>query len=85
MELPCRVGSDGLHPLAAEPLPLYADGLLRAVKAYELLAARAAISGDRDAALQALLVHPLGPDADQAQAVLEDMLDTNRAHLDRFF
>lgn len=85
MELPCRVDARGLHPLPAEPLPAFADGLLRAVKAYELLAAQAAICGDRDAALQALLVHPLGPDGDQAIAVLEDMLSTHRVHLPLFW
>ena len=85
MELPCRVNRAGTHPLPAEPLPLFADGLLRAVKAYELLTAQAALTGDRDAALQALVVHPLGPDVDQARAVLDDMLATHRAHLDPFF
>jgi 6-phospho-beta-glucosidase len=85
MELPCRIDAGGPHPLPAEPLPLFADGLFRAVKAYELLTARAALSGERDVALQALLVHPLGPDADQAIAVLEDMLTTHQEHLPRFF
>jgi 6-phospho-beta-glucosidase len=84
MELPCRVGKDGVRPLPAEPLPLFADGLLRAVKAYELLTAQAAVTGDRDAALQALLVHPLGPDVDCALAVLDDMLTTHKAHLPAF-
>ena len=85
MELPCRIDRHGVHPLLTEPLPLFADGLLRAVKAYELLTAQAALTGDRDAALQALIVHPLGPDVDRALDVLEDMLTTHRAHLPRFF
>jgi 6-phospho-beta-glucosidase len=85
MELPCRVDGRGLHPLPADPLPLFAEGLLRAVKAYELLTARAARSGDRDAALQALIVHPLGPDAGHALEVLEDMLAVHRTYLPRFF
>jgi 6-phospho-beta-glucosidase len=85
MELPCRIDGTGIHPLPTEPLPLFADGLLRAVKAYELLTAQAAITGDRDTALQALIVHPLGPDVDQALEVLEDMLTTHRAYLPKFF
>jgi 6-phospho-beta-glucosidase len=85
MELPCRVDAAGPHPLPADPLPLFADGLLRAVKAYELLTARAALSGECDVALQALLAHPLGPDADQALEVLEDMLTTHQEYLPRFF
>jgi len=85
MELPCTIDKDGVHPLPTEPLPLFADGLLRAVKSYELLTAQAAVTGDREAALQALVVHPLGPDVDQALDVLEDMLNTHRTHLPNFF
>jgi 6-phospho-beta-glucosidase len=85
MELPCCVDSEGPHPLPATPLPTFADGLMRAVKAYELLAARAAVTGDRDVALRALLVHPLGPDADCALQVLEDLLTTHRAYLPSFW
>jgi 6-phospho-beta-glucosidase len=85
MELPCRVDAGGLHPLPTDPLPTFADGLLRAVKSYELLTAQAAVSGDRDAALQALLVHPLGPDGDQAIEVLEDLLSTHKAYLPAFW
>lgn len=84
MELPSRIDRTGVHPLPSEPLPLFAEGLLRAVKAYELLTAEAAITGSRDLALQALLVHPLGPDADRALAVLEDLLKTHSAHLPAF-
>jgi 6-phospho-beta-glucosidase len=58
--------------------------LLAAVKAYELLTVEAAVHGDPQAAYQALLVHPLGPQADQVQAVLDDMLATNRPYLPQF-
>ena len=54
-------------------------------KAYELLTVEAAIHGDRNAAYQALLAHPLGPKVDKAQAVLEDMLETNKSFLPQFF
>lgn len=85
MELPCEVRREGIRPLPAEPLPLFADGLMRTVKAYELLTVQAACTGDRRAALAALMAHPLGPDADRALEVLDDLLDTNREFLPRFF
>ena len=85
LELPCRVDSAGIHPLSAEPLPPACFGLLAQVKMYEILTVEAAVHGDRDAAYQALLVHPLGPAADQVQAVLDDMLETNRAYLPQFW
>jgi 6-phospho-beta-glucosidase len=84
LEMPCRVDKEGIHPLPAEPLPAACFGLLAHVKMYELLTVEAAVRGDRDAAYQALLVHPLGPAADQVQVVLDDMLEINRAYLPQF-
>jgi 6-phospho-beta-glucosidase len=84
LEMPCRVSSAGIDPLPTAPLPLSCFGLLAAVKSYEILTAWAAAEGDRRAAYEALLVHPLGPAADQVEAVLEDMLETNAQHLPLF-
>lgn len=90
LEMPCLVDGSagrspaGIHPLPAGPLPPVCFGLLAQVKMYEILTVRAAVDGDRDAAYQALLAHPLGPLADRVQAVLDDMLGTNRAHLPQF-
>jgi 6-phospho-beta-glucosidase len=85
LEMPCRVDRSGVHPLPARPLPPVYFGLLTAVKMYEILTVEAAVHGDRDAAYQALLVHPLGPEADQIPAVLDDMLTTHRAYLPQFW
>jgi 6-phospho-beta-glucosidase len=85
LELPCRVDSRGVHPLPAEPLPSVCFGLLAQVKAYELLALEAAASGDRRVAYQALLAHPLGPEADRVQEMLDDLLSTHRAYLPQFW
>jgi 6-phospho-beta-glucosidase len=85
LELPCRVNRSGIQPLPAEPLPAACFGLLAQIKMYELLTVEAAVHGDRRAAYQALLAHPLGPPADKVQAVLEDMLETHRPHLPRFW
>lgn len=85
LEMPCRVDRAGIHPLPADPLPPACFGLLAQVKMYELLTVEAAVYGDREAAYQALLVHPLGPLADRVQAVLDDMLETHRAHLPQFW
>lgn len=85
LEMPARVDKTGIHPLPAEPLPTACFGLIAQVKMYELLTVEAAVHGDRNAAYQALLAHPLGPQADRVQAVLDDMLETNRQWLPQFF
>jgi 6-phospho-beta-glucosidase len=85
LELPALVGRHGIRPIPTRPLPPAVYGLMQQVKQYELLTVEAAVHGDRDAAYQALLVHPLGPPAAQVEAVLEDMLTTHRAYLPQFF
>ncbi|MBM4428242.1 MAG: 6-phospho-beta-glucosidase [Chloroflexi bacterium] len=85
LEMPSTVKKNGITPLPADPLPASCFGLIAAVKQYELLTVEAAVHGDRDAAYQALLVHPIGPQADKVQVVLDDMLETHREHLPQFF
>jgi len=85
LELPCRIDAAGIHPLPARPLPEAVFGLLRSVKAYELLTVEAAVHGSRQAAYEALLAHPLGPKANNVSQVLDDLLKTNRAYLPRFW
>ena len=85
LEMPCRVDRLGAHPIATTPLPETCFGMIAQVKAYEILTARAAVSGDRSLLYQALLAHPLGPEADQVQAVMDDLLETNRKYLPLFW
>ncbi len=85
LELPAKVDSKGVHPLPADPLPASCFGLISAIKMYELLTVEAAVHGDRNAAYQAMLVHPLGPSADKINEVLDDLLETNRQWLPQFF
>lgn len=84
LEMPGIVKRSGIEPLPVKPLPQVCFGLLAQVKSYELLTVEAAIHGNRNAAYQALLAHPLGPSADKVQAVLDDLLKTNRAYLPQF-
>jgi 6-phospho-beta-glucosidase len=85
LEIPSMVRKSGIAPLPTEPLPTSCFGLISTVKAYELLTVEAAVHGDREAAYQALLVHPLGPKADKVQAVLDDILETHKEYLPQFW
>ncbi len=85
LEMPATVKKSGITPIPAEPLPPAQFGLIAAVKAYELLTVEAAVHGNREAAYQALMVHPLGPKGDKVQAVLDDMLETHKEHLPQFW
>ena len=85
LEMPCRVNANGITPIPVAPLPTVCSGLIAEVKAYEILTAEAAVTGNRMTACQALLAHPLGPQANRIEAVLEDMLETHRQYLPKFF
>jgi 6-phospho-beta-glucosidase len=59
VEVPCTVTAAGALPLAQQAPPEPQLALLRRVKEVERLTVRAAVGGDRDAALAAFARHPL--------------------------
>ncbi|HEY5119138.1 MAG TPA: 6-phospho-beta-glucosidase [Anaerolineales bacterium] len=85
LEMPVTVSGHRVQPIPAEPLPKDCFDLISRVKQYELLTVQAAVSGDRNTLREALRVHPLGPAPDQVDAVMKDMLETNRKYLPRFW
>ena len=84
IEVPCRVDAEGAHPLPLAQPPLHVRGLITAVKAAEQLTIQAAVKGDRRAALQALLAHPLVPSFAVAQSLLAALLTEHRDYLPQF-
>jgi len=83
-ELPAVVDAGGARALPATPLPAAIRGLTQAVKAYEELTVWAAAEGDEQAALQALLTHPLVPSFAAAQGLWKAIHEANRAYLPQF-
>lgn len=69
VEVAARVVAGGVEPLPVAPLRADVDALLRTVKDFELLTVEAAVHGDHDAALRALVTNPLGPNMSRAPAV----------------
>ena len=85
VEVAATIDRDGAHPLSVAPLAPEMRGLVQAMKAYEELAVRAAVSGDRGTALRALLANPLVGQWGIAEPLLDALLEANRAQLPRFF
>ncbi|MFI5199200.1 MAG: 6-phospho-beta-glucosidase [Candidatus Limnocylindrales bacterium] len=84
VEVPARITRDGAVPLRQAPLHPEMVELVRRVKAYERLTIEAALSGDRELALEALSANPLVP-RDVAGPLLDALLEANRPLLPRFF
>jgi 6-phospho-beta-glucosidase len=81
VEVPARITRTGATALPQSALAPELGGLVAQVKAYERLAARAAISNDRGIAMEALLANPLIPSWGVAERMLPRLLDANRDHL----
>ncbi|MEA4896675.1 MAG: 6-phospho-beta-glucosidase [Christensenellaceae bacterium] len=85
VEIPCEISRDDVVPIApSAPVNAHIVALMRAVKAYEKLTVQAALTGERDGALAALLTHPLIGDYERAGGALGEMLEANRQWLPNF-
>ena len=84
VEVPARIDRTGAAPLPQAPLEPDQRALVEAIKGFEQLAIRAALSGDRDLARRALLAHPLIPGWEVAAPLLDALLEAHRAYLPRF-
>lgn len=85
VEVPAVIGKDGAKAIPQAPPDPVIRGLMQNIKAYETLTVKAAVTGDRETAFQALLEHPLTPDADGCRKLLDDLLEVNRPHLQGTF
>jgi len=77
VEVPSRVDAAGAHTLYCGPLPEKVKGLVQSVKAYERLTIQAGVFCDYDAALCALITNPIGPTAEVAKTLLDELLEIN--------
>lgn len=77
VEVSAAIGPRGPEPIPVPPLRDDMDALVRTVKDYELLTVQAAVGGDEDAALRALVTNPLGPAMSQAPAVWAALKELN--------
>jgi len=71
IEVPCLVDANGAHPVAVDPLPDHATGLVCAVKAVEREVLAAAESGSRTTAVKAFALHPLVDSVNVARRLVE--------------
>ncbi|HEU4864363.1 MAG TPA: 6-phospho-beta-glucosidase [Candidatus Limnocylindria bacterium] len=85
VEVPARIDRDGAHPIRQAPMPAPMRDLVRSVKAFERLAIRAALSGERRDVRAALEAHPLiGGRIGDVGPLLDALLAANQQHLPRF-
>lgn len=84
VEVPGVISGAGIFGLGVGALPEPVAELCRRELAVVRLCVDAAVHGDRQAALQCLLLDPVIRDLDVAEQILDDYLETYRAYLPQF-
>jgi alpha-galactosidase len=84
VEVPAVANGAGIHGLGLDPLPESIAELCRREAASAGLVVDAAVTGNREIALQALLLDPMISDFDQADCILNDYLDAYAEWLPQF-
>ncbi|MEK7475301.1 MAG: 6-phospho-beta-glucosidase [Candidatus Coatesbacteria bacterium] len=86
LEIDSTLRPAGVTPVAIplRDLPPHLLGLTHQVKAYETLTAEAAMTGCYHTALEAMITHPLVPNATVGQRILDEMLKAHRKYLPKF-
>jgi len=75
VEVTCLADEHGAHPIAQGRMPERALALIEQVKVFERLTVAAAVERSYDAALGALLTHPLVPSYPVAKAILDEYVE----------
>lgn len=84
VEVPALVDASGVRPLCMGELPKGVLGLTQTLIAWQELSVDAALSGDRNLLLQALLAHPWLRSTEQAEKVCDELLAAHAAYLPQF-
>lgn len=85
VEVCAIIGKDGARPI---PLPDFHNehiiDYMRMMKAYECNTVEAAVHGDEDAAMRALLMNPLAGDYDASLQCFQELKEAHQAYLPSF-
>lgn len=85
VEVPGTISAEGITGEAVGELPRGISELLHREVSASQLCIDAVVHGDKDLALQSLLLDPVVDDINTARLILSDILETNKAWLPQFF
>lgn len=84
MEIPAIISKSGAKAISASGMREDIDALVRSVKDFEMLTIDAAVTGNEQSALLALLANPIGPDSSQARNLWKDLRAENNGLIGLF-
>lgn len=80
VEVPCRVGMNGVEPLNIGEIPTFQKGLLENQYAYEKLTVDACLEGSYKKAWNALTLNRCVNDTQLAKVILDDYIEANKEY-----
>jgi 6-phospho-beta-glucosidase len=85
VEVNCVITKHGPIPIVTGELPMEIKGLVQQIKSFEVMAAKAAVTGDYNTALVAMTINPLVSSDTEAKQMLDELLEAHKAYLPQFF
>lgn len=85
IEISCVVGKDGAKPIKAHFKNEHIKEYMQMIKAYEKHSVNAALTGDEDEAMRALLINPLVFDYKKAYPCFQELKEAHKKYLPQFF
>jgi alpha-galactosidase len=85
LEVPATVGVFGVRGVCVDDIPFSIAAMLSTRIFQQQLTVEAAMSGDRQLTLQAMLLDPLVPNIEIAEAMLNELMKAHSEHLPQFF
>ncbi|ERI93106.1 6-phospho-beta-glucosidase [Clostridiales bacterium oral taxon 876 str. F0540] len=84
VEITSMITKNGPIPIPIGRLPKAAKGLVQQIKSFEIAAAEAAVSGDYNKALLAMMINPLVYSQRYGKIVLDELLEAHKEYLPQF-
>lgn len=85
VEISALITKNGPKPISVGKLPKAAKGLVQQIKSFEVAACEAAVTGDYNKALLAMMINPLVQSQRYAKVVLDELLEAHKEYLPQFF
>lgn len=85
IECAAMITADGPKPLTVGELSPAINGTIQTIKSFERLVVEAAVTGNRDLLVAALVANPLCDSDAAANAVIDGLLEAHKAYLPQFF
>lgn len=85
IEIGAYIGKDGAKPIKATFKNQHIMEYMKLIKAYEKHSVEAALTGDDDAAMRALMINPLVFDYHKAYPCYQELKEAHKTYLPQFF